>query len=183
MNRLLKLFFALMVAVFMPIAARAQTQVNWLTNIRNRPNILLNPDGITNLMSGNSANPMLTITQLGAGNALTLTGNLLVTGNVRFTGTQSFTTWCAASSCTPQMIAPKIVAGISSALNGASPAVTTVTGLGPYTSTSTFSCTANEEGTGASTAVLVTHNASTTSFTITGPNGATATVHWICAGY
>lgn len=252
MHRLLKLLFSLIVAAFTPSAAQAQTQVNWLSNIRFRPNILINPDGTTNLISGNSANPMLTITQTGAGNALTLNGNLGMTGslgmtgnigitgnlavggtfslsgaaltlagNTTFTGafnptfaipssstwtfpaagtligsadtgtvtntmlaTPTTATWCAGNSCVPIIITPKIVGGISSALNGASPAVATITAINPpFTSTSDFSCTANEEGTGASTDVLVTHNVSGSSFTITATNGATATVHWVCVGF
>ena len=80
----------------------------------------------------------------------------------------------------------KIVSGITAALDGASPSVAAVTGMSPaFTSTTTYACTANLEGTSAAVAALgvAVSQVSSSAVTFTSANAATAKVHYICVGY
>ena len=93
--------------------------------------------------------------------------------------------WCGTTNtCSATAISPKIVAGTTAALNAASPAIATVTGISPaFTSSSDYVCTVTAQGSGAPTHVFVVTNVSSSSFTVTGPNGATDTVNYDCIGF
>jgi hypothetical protein len=78
----------------------------------------------------------------------------------------------------------KIVYGLSGALNGASPSVAAVTLGVTFTSSSTYTCTANPVGTTAAVAaggIAVSYTSSSV-VTFTSANGATATVAYVCIG-
>ncbi len=79
----------------------------------------------------------------------------------------------AASAC---------VFGITGVLNGASPAVATVTAMPAFTSVSSYVCTANVNSASASTHVLAINYVSATSVTFTAANGSTDTVSYSCIG-
>lgn len=87
-----------------------------------------------------------------------------------------------ACSATNVSATAKIVVGITAALNGASPAIATVTGMPAFTSSSSYVCTANVNSASASTHVLAINYVSSSSVTFTGANGATDTVSYSCIG-
>ena len=87
-----------------------------------------------------------------------------------------------ACSATNVSATAKIVVGITAALNGASPAIATVTGMPAFTSSSSYVCTANVNSASASTHVLAVNYVSSSSVTFTGANGATDTVSYSCIG-
>jgi hypothetical protein len=95
--------------------------------------------------------------------------------------------WCGNTntcSATATSSTVRIVSGVSAALNGASPAIATIASISPaFTSTSTYACTVTGVGTAAPTKVLNVSLVSGSSFTITGPNADTETVHYLCIGY
>jgi hypothetical protein len=86
------------------------------------------------------------------------------------------------AACSPSALSnPKIVFG-TVALNGASPAVATITGISPaFTSTATYVCTVTDL-TNAANNLLSSTPVSGSSFTITGPNTAIDTISWVCVG-
>ncbi len=72
----------------------------------------------------------------------------------------------------------------TAALNAASPAIATVTAISPaFSGTNDYVCTLSAQGTGAPTHVFVVNNVSASSFTVTGPNGASDAVDYICVGF
>lgn len=126
------------------------------------------------------------------------TNNLHVTGtatgartvtvpDASFTVSGAVGQWCGtANACaaTATSTTLKVVSGISAALDAASPAIATITGISPaFTGTATYACAVTASGTAAPTNVFVVNPVSGSSFTITGPNGATDTVHYVCVGY
>ena len=72
--------------------------------------------------------------------------------------------------------------GVTAALNGASPAIATVTAMPAFTSSSSYVCTANVNSASASTHVLAINYVSATSVTFTAANGATDLVSYVCIG-
>ncbi len=89
-----------------------------------------------------------------------------------------------ANACSATNISPtsKIVVGVTAVLNGASPAIATVTGMPAFTSSSSYVCTANVNSASASTHVLAINYVSSSSVTFTAANGATDTVSYACIG-
>ena len=91
------------------------------------------------------------------------------------------TNTCAATGISQTM---KVAAGQSAQLNAASPSVATITGISPaFSTTTSFSCTASPQGTGATTNAIAVNIVSTSSITLTGANGSSAVVNWLCVGY
>jgi hypothetical protein len=91
-----------------------------------------------------------------------------------------------ANACSPALKPTmKIVQGTTAALDGASPSVANVTGLTAFTSTSTYSCTANNVGTSAALAAagVAVNKVSATAVTFTSANGATNLVSYTCIGF
>lgn len=95
--------------------------------------------------------------------------------------------WCGTTNtcdATSTNLTVKIVSGISAAMDAASPALATITGISPaFTSTTTYACTGTIEGAAAQTNVLATANLSASSFKFVGPNGSTDKIHYTCVGY
>lgn len=89
-----------------------------------------------------------------------------------------------ANACAATRAGVRVVSGISAALDGASPSVVAITGISPpFTSTTTFACTANAIGTGASTAAISVTNTSASAVTFYSVNGGTALLAYSCVGY
>lgn len=98
--------------------------------------------------------------------------------NAQWCGT---TNTCAATDKSPSV---HMVAGITAALDAASPSVATVASISPaFTSTTSYACTGTVESASASTVALATTNISGSSFKFVGPNGGTAVIHYLCIGY
>lgn len=89
-----------------------------------------------------------------------------------------------ANACSATTISPtsKVVVGVTAALDGASPSVAAVTGMPAFTSSSSYTCTANANSAAATTVILAVNRVSSSAVTFTGPNGATDTVSYICIG-
>lgn len=93
-----------------------------------------------------------------------------------------------ANACSPAIKSStaRVFSGISSALNAASPAIATITGISPaFTSTSSYHCTATLSGASAAgaTGALEITNVSSSSFTITAGNGVNIPAEYICVGF
>jgi hypothetical protein len=103
--------------------------------------------------------------------------------NITVSGAKTY--FCGTTnSCADTLLTPPIViAGITAALDGASPAVAAVTGISPgFTSTTSYACSVANEGNAATTVELAVRNVSGTAFTVTATNGATNLVHYVCVG-
>lgn len=147
-----------------------------------------------------AANTFTGTQTVGALVATTVNGNTITTGTGTLTlgagATATFPTTSitvpgtvvtncgTANACSATTISAtsKVVVGITAVLNGASPAIATVTGMPAFTSSSSYVCTANVNSASASTHVLAINYVSSSSVTFTAANGSTDTVSYICAG-
>lgn len=108
--------------------------------------------------------------------------------NIALAGGASVVNCGTANACSATtVLSPnaKVVIGKSAALDGASPAIATITGISPaFTSSSSYICTATLNGTSAAgaTGSLEINYVSSSSFTITAGNGVTATASYVCIG-
>jgi hypothetical protein len=91
----------------------------------------------------------------------------------------------ASSSCTETVTAGvKVIAGISGALNGASPSVAAVTFSTGFTSSSSYSCVATPNGNSAAIAaggVAITYTSATV-VTFTSANALSNAISFVCRG-
>src|SRR5271156_2619206 len=94
-------------------------------------------------------------------------------GSIRACGTAA-----ACGSTAPTNV--KVIYG-SAALVTGTPSTVTITGL-PFTSASSYNCTATEQGSAITTPVTISAYVSGASFTITGGSTDTDPVGYICAG-
>jgi len=147
-----------------------------------------------------AANTFTGTQTVGALVATTVNGNTITTGTGTLTlGTGATATFPATSITVPGTIVnncgtanacsntvisatSKIVVGVTAVLNGASPAIATVTGMPAFTSASSYVCTANVNSASASTHVLAINYVSSSSVTFTAANGSSDTVSYICVG-
>lgn len=97
--------------------------------------------------------------------------------------THSAAQYCGTTSAcghTAQVTA-QIVYGSAPLVTG-TPSTVTISGISPaFTSTSSYNCTVTAQS-GAATALISVANASSSSFTITGPTGVTTVINYVCVG-
>lgn len=125
--------------------------------------------GTTNVTTYSAASP-----------AASTTVNLSTTaGGFASQSTCGTTTTCTAAAATPNLITKFG----SVALTSASPSTAVITGL-PFTSTSSYVCTASPEGTTAAVAAtgIAVSRTSASSLTLTGPNTVTTVINYVCTG-